>query len=68
MIGRIGGLRSRCAGLVGAGGTLYQIGPGFCSIGVSLKRGFVFLTLYGLYELKARCCDADGDQSISSSY
>ena len=67
MIGLRGGFRSLCAGVVGAGGTLYQIGPALGSIGVSLKRGFVFRTLYGLYVLKARCCDADGDQSISSS-
>lgn len=67
MIGRMGGLRIFCAGVIGAGGTLYQIGPGLGSIGISLKRGLIFLTLYGLYELKARCCEAEGDQSISSS-
>lgn len=68
MIGFMGGLRTRCAGVVGAGGILYQNGPGLSSIGASLNRGFGFLTLKGLCVLNARCCDPEGAQSISSPY
>lgn len=62
----LGPLRSFCAGVIGAGGTLYQngleLGPG------SGCPNTWFGAFGGPKSLKARCLDCVGDQSISSEY